>query len=419
MSRSWWFAAAGIIAALTGIAAPASAHPQGTKPVALIRGVAPAELEILWVVALDDFSALLRARELITEGYDPDTLDPGRAASSLRAYFAERAAVTNDGGVCPQRVAGAGLAGPGVAVSLRFDCPAPLTRLEITLTLLQDISADYVTIAQAGTPAGPARGIFSAAVPTIRLDLTAVEPAVTPVATGTAVPAGRTGRILAALQGQPGATSLVAALGLAFVLGALHALTPGHGKTLTAAYLVGAGGSARQAVVLGGIVSATHAASVAVLGGIAVALDRLFLPNDWVPWTEVVAGALMVGLGAALFRGPRGHGHDHGDGTGTVIPWRRLALVGFVGGLIPSPEALGVLLVALSIGKAAGGMALVGAFSLGLALVVLGVALLAVRGGAIARRIGGGSWTRWLPRVAAAIVTVLGTVVAIRGAIRL
>ncbi|MGH2727973.1 MAG: hypothetical protein ACRDKS_13460, partial [Actinomycetota bacterium] len=84
-----------------------------------------------------------------------------------------------------------------------------------------------------------------------------------------------------------------------------------------------------------------------------------------------------------------------------------------------SPEALGVLLVALSIGKAAAGMALVGAFSLGLALVVLAVALLAVRGGAIARRIGGGSWTRWLPRVAAVIVTILGVVVAIRGAIRL
>ncbi len=412
-----WFVAAAIISAVGALSLPpANAHPQGTKPVALIRGVTRAQLEILWVVALDDFSALLRSQGLINETYDPDTLHPNAAAASLRSYFTEHVSVSTDGQSCVQRVAGAGLAGPGVAVSMRFTCPADLTRLEITLTLLQDISADYVTIAQAGTPAGPARGVLSAAVPTIRLDFNAAEPSVEPVATGTAAPAGRTGRILSALQGRTGSTSLVVALGLAFVLGALHALTPGHGKTLTAAYVVGAGGSTRQAIALGGIVSVTHALSVALLGALAVSLDRLFLPDDWIPWTEVAAGVLMLVVGAMLLRGSR-HAHAH-DGP-AEMPWRRLAVIGLVGGLIPSPEALGVLLVALSIGRLAAGMALVGAFSLGLAAVVLAVAVTAVGGGRIARRLGGAGWTRWLPRAAAMIVIGLGLLVSVRGIIRL
>jgi ABC-type nickel/cobalt efflux system permease component RcnA len=412
-----WFAAAAIISAVGALSLPpANAHPQGPKPVALIRDVTRAQLEILWVVALDDFSALLRAQGLINETYDPDALDPNAAAQSLRSYFAAHASVSTDGQSCVQRLAGAGLAGPGVAVSMRFTCPADLTRLEITLTLLQDISTDYVTIAQAGTPAGPARGVFSAVVPTIRLDFHTAEPSVEPVATGTAVPASRTGRILSAVQGRPGATSLVVALGLAFVLGALHALTPGHGKALTAAYVVGAGGSTRQALALGGIVSVTHALSVALLGALAVSLDRLFLPNDWIPWTEVAAGVLMLVVGAMLLRGSR---HDHHHDRPAEMPWRRLAVIGLVGGLIPSPEAIGVLLVALSIGRLAAGMALVGAFSLGLAAVVLAVAVAAVGGGRIARRLGGATWTRWLPRAAAVIVIGLGLLVSVRGIIRL
>ena len=413
-----WFVAAAIISAVGALSLPpANAHPQGTKPVALIRGVTRAQLDILWVVALDDFGALLRAQGLINETYDPDALDPNAAAQSLHPYFTARASVSTDGQSCVQRLAGAGLAGPGVAVSMRFSCPADLTRLEITLTLLQDLSTDYVTIAQAGTPAGPARGVFSAAVPTIRLDFNAAEPSVEPVATGTAAPAGRTGRILSALQGGAGGTSLVVALGFAFVLGALHALTPGHGKTLTAAYVVGAGGSTRQAIALGGIVSVTHALSVALLGALAVSLDRLFLPDDWIiPWTEVAAGVLMLVVGAMLLRGNR---HDHHHDGPAEMPWRRLAVIGLVGGLIPSPEALGVLLVALSIGRLAAGMALVGAFSLGLAMVVLAVAVTAVGGGRIARRLGGATWTRWLPRAAAVIVIGLGLLVSVRGIIRL
>jgi ABC-type nickel/cobalt efflux system permease component RcnA len=409
---AWAVAAVGLMSA-----GPALAHPQGTKPVALIRALEPAGLEIVWVVALDDFEAVLRAQKVIGPGedYDPKALPPEAAAGAVRSYLFDNVAVENDGAACGEELVGAGLGGPGVAVVFRFACPAALARIQITLTLLQDLSSDYVTIAQARGPAGVARGLFTSATPALRLDFTAGRPAVQPVATGTASPAGRTGRILGALQGAPGSVSLAVAVGLAFLLGALHALTPGHGKTMTAAYLVGAGGSMRQALTLGGIVSVTHAASVALLGGLAVLLDRLLLPSDWIPWTEVAAGVLMLGVGLTLLR-PRAHDHDHG--TPGEMPWRRLAVLGLVGGLIPSPEALGVLLVALSIGRWAAGMALVGAFSVGLAAVVLAVAVAAVRGGALARRLGHGRWSAVLPKLAAGVVLAVGALVTVRGALR-
>lgn len=414
------FAVALVLAAVPAI--PASAHPQGTKPVALIREVSPQNLEIVWVVALDDFQALLRAHGGIgpDDEYDAATLPPEDAAGRVRSYLLGGMAVENEGASCGEELIGAGRGGPGVAIVFRFPCPAPLARTQITISLLHDISTDYVTIAQARSDAGIARGLFTATAPALRLDFTAERPAARPVATGTATPTGRTGRILGALQGAPGSVSLAVALGLAFLLGALHALTPGHGKTMTAAYLVGAGGSMRQALTLGGIVSVTHAASVALLGGIAVALDRLLLPSDWIPWTEIVAGVLMLGVGLTLLR-PREHGHEHGHEHGGPgeLPWLRLAVLGLVGGLIPSPEAIGVLLVALSIGRWAAGMALVGALSVGLAAVVLAIAVIAVRGGTVARRLAHGRWSAVLPRAAAAVVLALGALVTVRGVLAL
>lgn len=407
-------AAVGLVVLAGGLAA--SAHPQGIKPVALIRAQGEQRLEVLWVIALDDATALLRNQGVVEGAYDPAKLDPARAAASIRSYLTSRVSIANDGAACPGALAGAGLAGPGVAIDLLFSCPSPLSRVTITLTLLQDLSKDYVTVARAKTPGGSVFGAFTAGSPTLLLDFTGGPPLPQPEPTGTAEPAGRTGRILAALQGQPGAVSLAGALVLAFLLGALHALTPGHGKTMTAAYLVGAGGSARQAVTLGGIVTATHAASVALLGVLAVSLDRLLLPNDWIPWTEVAAGVLMLGVGATLLR-QRRRAHEHS--TAGEMPWRRLAVLGLVGGLIPSPEALGVLLVALSIGRWGAGMALVGAFSVGLAAVVLGVALAAVRGGALVRSLGHGRWTGALPKVAGVLVLAVGALFVARGAARL
>lgn len=75
--------------------------------------------------------------------------------------------------------------------------------------------------------------------------------------------------------------ALLLALALAVVLGGLHALTPGHGKTLVAAYLVGSRGTVRRAVVLGGIVTFTHTASVVLIGLLALLPASLSFPACW------------------------------------------------------------------------------------------------------------------------------------------
>jgi len=122
---------------------------------------------------------------------------------------------------------------------------------------------------------------------------------------------------------------LLLALALAGALGGLHALTPGHGKTLVAAYLVGSRGTVRHAVALGAIVTFTHTASVIVIGLLALFASQFVVPDVLVPIMEILSGLLVVFMGARLVwqrwiafhsrRSPdhdrahnHSHSHDHG-----------------------------------------------------------------------------------------------------------
>lgn len=93
---------------------------------------------------------------------------------------------------------------------------------------------------------------------------------------------------------------LTAAL-IAAVLGGFHALEPGHGKTLVAAYLVGSHGKARHAVMLGGIVTVSHTISVYVLGIITLYASQWIMPEQLYPWLGMVSGVVVAGLGLTLF----------------------------------------------------------------------------------------------------------------------
>src|SRR5579863_5481005 len=108
---------------------------------------------------------------------------------------------------------------------------------------------------------------------------------------------------------------IAAGLGIAFVLGAAHALTPGHGKTIVAAYLVGARGTMKHAAFLGGMVTFTHTISVFFLGFVTLFLSRYVLPEKIVPVLEAISGLSIVWIGATLFvkrmRTATGHGHVH------------------------------------------------------------------------------------------------------------
>ena len=106
---------------------------------------------------------------------------------------------------------------------------------------------------------------------------------------------------------------LVLLLLAAFGWGAVHALSPGHGKAMVAAYLVGTRGSTRDAIVLGATVTVTHTAGVIALGAVALGLSAWILPEQLYPWLTLVSGLLVVSVGAAVLRGRvRGSGHAHG-----------------------------------------------------------------------------------------------------------
>ncbi|MCY3668866.1 MAG: hypothetical protein OXH81_24655, partial [Gemmatimonadetes bacterium] len=109
---------------------------------------------------------------------------------------------------------------------------------------------------------------------------------------------------------------IVGALALAFFLGAAHGLEPGHGKTIVAAYLVGARGTVSNALFLGGVVALTHTSSVILLGLVALFASQYILPEQIFPWLGTASGLLIMGLGTWLLvnhlrgRGP-GHSHAH------------------------------------------------------------------------------------------------------------
>ena len=115
----------------------------------------------------------------------------------------------------------------------------------------------------------------------------------------------------------------IVALVVSFVLGGLHALTPGHGKAIVAAYLVGSKGRIIDAVFLGLVVTFTHTFSVIVLG-VVMLVAQGFAPDDIVPWLSMFSGILIVGIGAWLlaknmkqyYSGSSAHGHDHGHAHG-------------------------------------------------------------------------------------------------------
>jgi ABC-type nickel/cobalt efflux system permease component RcnA len=258
-------------------------------------------------------------------------------------------------------------------------------------------------------------------------------------------------------------------LAVAFWFGALHALEPGHGKTMVAAYLVGARGTVKHALFLGGMVTFTHTISVFALGLVTLFLSQYIMPDKLSKILGIVSGLTIVYLGAMLLYrrtigaghdhhhhhdhdhhhdefaesdhglafAPAGHSHGHShththtrthshgglththDGhTHSHLPegdvtFKSLVVLGASGGLVPCPSALVLLLSAISIGRTGFGMLLLVSFSLGLALVLMAMGLLVV----YARNLfpDGPSdkpnlFFQYMPVVSAAIIFLIGIV---------
>ncbi|MFN2454500.1 MAG: sulfite exporter TauE/SafE family protein [Pyrinomonadaceae bacterium] len=253
---------------------------------------------------------------------------------------------------------------------------------------------------------------------------------------------------LAELIAVPELTPLLALFGLllAGVLGALHAFSPGHGKTVVGAYLVGSRGTAKHAAFLGLTVTITHTLGVFALGVITLFASQYIVPEQLFPVLSFVSGAIVLVIGFSLFarrlraalnpssvheehsHSHGAHSHDHGydhshdhthdhdhlhthDGAtlthshdggtehshlppgadGSPVTWRSLLALGISGGLLPCPSALVVLLSAISLHRVGYGLFLVVAFSIGLASTLTAIGLAFVYAG------------RWMKRPTGAI----------------
>jgi nickel/cobalt transporter (NicO) family protein len=212
-----------------------------------------------------------------------------------------------------------------------------------------------------------------------------------------------------------GTGAIALSLLLAAFWGAAHALTPGHGKAIVAGYLVGSRGRPRHAVALGLIVTVTHTVGVFALGIVTLALSAFVVPEQLYPWLTLLSGLLVVGVGAAVLRSRIGHrraqahDHHHHHHHDHDHDLRGLLGVGVAAGLLPCPSALVVLLSAIALHRIGLGLALIVAFSVGLAATITGIGLVAV----LARRAFGrlrldGPVVRALPAVSAVLILAVG-----------
>ena len=217
------------------------------------------------------------------------------------------------------------------------------------------------------------------------------------------------------------------ALALAFGLGAGHALSPGHGKTLVAAWMVGDRGRPRDAVVLGFTMAATHTLSVFLLGVFALPLESTLGSDKILRALELVAGTLVVGLSCTqlpdrwrrLRAGPVAPLPTAAPSLPVTPSLRSIVAMGVSGGLVPCPGALVVLLTALALHRIAFGLALLAAFSLGLASVLTALGL----GIAFAhRRVARDVFAPWVwllaPVVSSVLVLSLGALLVARSLAR-
>jgi nickel/cobalt transporter (NicO) family protein len=450
----------GVVAAVLLAPAAAAAHPLGNFTINRYAGIelGPGQVRIDYVVDMAEIPTVQVRPEMDADG-DGEITDAERAAWATRTAPDLRSGleVSIGGRPVPLHVVSASARfrpGQGGLDILRLEAafagPAPEEgRLTFADTNdgdrigWREVTAVGVEGTALVTSSVPARSVSNALLSYPRdllsspLDVATAtvsfRPGPSAVVAGsepTAASGPRpdvTGGAFAGLVGRTGPFMAVALL-LALGFGAVHALGPGHGKTLMAAYLVGAGGRVRHAVVVGGSVAVMHTASVLALGFVVLTLTRVFAPERVYPWLGLASGLIALGLGAMLLVSRLGrwggasaddhhHGHDHGHvhEHGSPLSRRSLTALAVAGGILPSPTALVVLLAAIALGRVAYGLALIAAFSLGLAgaLVVVGILALRARD-VFARRVSGRT-ARLVPVLSAASIALLGLVLALRG----
>ncbi len=242
----------------------------------------------------------------------------------------------------------------------------------------------------------------------------------------------------------PKLTPGIVLIGLIFamVLGGVHALSPGHGKTIVGAYLIGSRGTPGHAALLGLTVTITHTLGVYALGIITLFASKYVLPEKLYPILSLISGLLVLAIGLTMFakriRNIKGHhshhshshahdhhhhhhgiGHSHThaplhDESGSITA-KSLVALGISGGIIPCPSALIVMLAAISLNRIAYGLVLIVAFSFGLAIVLTAVGIAFVYGGKLIDRIPAGNrWLRLIPAFSSLVIAVAGGLIVLQ-----
>ncbi len=229
-------------------------------------------------------------------------------------------------------------------------------------------------------------------------------------------------------------TVVLFALLLAFGLGAMHALSPGHGKTVVGAYLVGSRGTIKHAMFLGLTVTITHTVGVFALGLITLFASNYILPEKIMPFLTFISGLMVFYIGVNLFKDrllsifgtkdihshhTHSHGeHSHGGKVHSHLPpqeitWKNLLGLGISGGLLPCPSALVLMLSAISLNRTGYGILLTFVFSLGLAATLTSIGLIFLYVGKIFgdSKFGESKILKGLPVFSAFVIAFFGAVI--------
>ncbi len=452
-----------VVILVLGYPGHGSAHPLDRLRQHLLVDIAPESIDFTLAIG-----GGVLATEVVEKDLDPDlngTVEPAEAAA-----FAEKVLHQIDVAV---GTAGLAIEPDSVEVILpdidqfrlglepvmvRFSTPLPLLaegeeahlavgnryRLDRTDFLFDAQSEAGVVLGRQGWPGS-----------VIRIDFR--RDAAAPGTTSTAIAEQWSGsgiieKTQRIFSGDRSASGWMVMLGIFTLMGALHAATPGHGKALAAAYLAASDGKPRDAFALAGIVTLTHTASVYALAGATVLASQVFAPSRVIPAMQIVSGGLVALLGLMMLRGTiqkrrakstdsQNHHHHHDEMTDEEHArfhaeealqiqregkrsFRGLALLGVSGGMVPCPDALAILLLAIGMNQLPTGLVAIAAFSLGLAgvLVAFGVAVVLAKpaasglrqrlqplAGGVSRFDSAGSVAiRFAPVASAMVVTVLG-----------
>jgi len=268
---------------------------------------------------------------------------------------------------------------------------------------------------------------------------------------------------------QQGATNLWVFIPTAILLGALHGLEPGHSKTMMASFIIAVRGSVAQAALLGLCAALSHSLIVWALAAAALQFGNELIAEKAEPYFMLLSAVVVIGVSIWMFlrtrsdvsaahehghdhehdHGPHDHDHDHehehehddGDESyqdaherahaedikrrfaGRNVTTGQIAMFGLTGGLVPCPASVTILMICLHLKRFSLGFALVASFSLGLAISLVSVGVIAAWGARhVGKRLGKGKFgdiARKMPYFSSALMGLVGALMGIQALLQI